>query len=200
MEEPIVILAMPRSGSSMTAGIFAKHGVWSGRCRSGDNMNPKGHFENLDIKDELIRRHGRLGQATVPASADKGFRSFVEKFAPKEGKWMVKHSSMYRMAWSEFNPRFVCVRRRIEGLMGSNGKTGFLGTKDPDRMRAIIGAHNEQMNIAVSLYGGVNVYPDEWMMGDYRSIEKALGYCGIEPDRGIIEDFVEPAYWERWSR
>lgn len=198
--DPIVILAMPRSGSSMTAGIFSKHGVWTGRTHPGSTPNPKGYFENLDFKEDLIRRYGRLAQTTSPATHCDGFAQFVRRTAPEGKKWLVKHSAMYRKAWDEFSPKFVCVRRRIDGLLGSNRKSGFLGTRDDVEMRKIIEAHNEQMDIAVSLQGGMNVYPDEWIEGNYESIEKALEFCGIEPNRSVIEDFVEPEYWERWSR
>lgn len=192
--EPIVILAMPRSGSSMTGGIFHLHGCWEGNCRRGDRINPKGYHENLDVKAILIRKFGRLAQGIIPATSQDGFRNEVMKLKPK-GRWFVKHSAMYREAWHEFSPRFVCVRRKTEGLIGSNTETGFMGTRNPDKLKAIIDAHNEQMDLS----GGVDVFTDDLVKGDYSSISRALEYCGIEPDFGKIEEFVEPSLWERWQ-
>lgn len=193
--EPIVILAMPRSGSSMTAGIFRLHGCWEGRCREGDKINPKGYHENLDVKDILIRRFGRLAQTTAPAKPQQGFRQEVLRLSP-EGKWFVKHSAMYRNAWFEFKPKFICVRRKTSGLLGSNKVTGFLGTRDELQMMRIIDAHNEEMDRSE----GVDVYTDELIEGDFTSIFNALEACGIVPDQEKIKNFVEPDYWERWSR
>lgn len=192
--EPIVILAMPRSGSSMTAGIFHLHGCWEGRCRKGDKTNPKGYHENLDVKDILIRRYGRLAQGIVPAASGDGFRNEVLKLKPTP-PWMVKHSAMYRRAWDEFNPKFVCVRRSVEGLIGSNKRTGFLGTNNDEKMRAIIAAHHKEMDAS----GGVEVYTDEVVGGNFTSIINALKYCGLEPDVKKIKDFVEPKLWEAWK-
>lgn len=194
--EPIVILAMPRSGSSLTAGIFHHHGCWKGKYNTGCSFNPKGYFENLDAKEILIRRCGRLAQGIIPATPQAGFRKeLLERLKP-QGKWFVKCSAMYRAAWDEFDPTFVCVRRKTEGLIGSNRKSGFMGTRDPDRLKMIIDAHNREMDLS----GGVDVFPDDLVNGDYSSIARALDHCGIEPDYDVIEDFVEPKYWERWSQ
>lgn len=194
LPEPIVILAMPRSGSSMIGGIFHLHGCWEGLCNSASGYNPKGYHENIDVKMMLIRRYGRLAQGVVPATKSDGFKHEVLKLKPR-GKWFVKHSAMYREAWWEFSPKFVCVRRSEEGLIGSNKKTNFMGTRDEMKLKAIIAAHNRQMDLSK----GVDVYTDDVVKGDYSSLERALKYCGIEPDLEKVDDFVEPRYWEQWS-
>lgn len=189
---PVVILAMPRSGSSMTAGIFRLHGFWEGRCRNGDRLNPKGYHENLDAKEILIRRFGRLAQTTSPAKPQKGFKTEILKRLNPEGKWFVKHSAMYRRAWFEFEPKFVCVRRSREGIIRSNLKTGFLGTADYTEMNAIVSAHESEMDSAPN---AVNVWTDAVVNGDYRSIAEALSFCGVVPDLKKISDFVDPGLW-----
>lgn len=157
-------------------------------------MNEKGYHENLDVKSILIRRFGRLAQTTTPAEPQEGFRNEVLRLFP-EGKWFVKHSAMYRRAWHEFNPTFICVRRKTKGLLGSNKKTGFLGTRDEVEMLRIIDAHNKQMDLSE----GVNVYTDDLVKGDYSSICDALEACRIVPDIEKIRNFVDPSLWERWS-
>lgn len=179
----------------MTAGIFHLHGCWKGKCNTASGPNPKGYFENLDVKMILIRRFGRLGQKTEPCKFQEGFRHEVMKLNPTD-PWMVKHSAMYRNAWMEFLPRFVCVRREIDGIIGSNKAVNFLGTRDVNRMRDIIDAHHKEMDAS----GGVDVFVDELIEGNYTSICKALESCGLVPDERKIADFVEPEYWKRWSR
>lgn len=190
--EPIVILGMPRSGSSMISGIFAQHGCWVGRCREGDSMNPKGYFENLDVKDWMIRNHGRLAQTVRMASPGEGFMAYMRLLLGSyDGPWVVKHSAMYFRAWHEFKPRFVCIRRSKKGILESNRECGYLGTKDEAAMIDIIDAHNYAMDLS----GGVNVYTDSVVAGDYESLYVAFERCGLEFDPQIAHDFVEPEFW-----
>lgn len=190
--EPVVILGMPRSGSSMVAGLFAEHGCWYGRCRAGDKMNPKGYYENLDIKDWMIRNHGRLAQTTQMARRGKPLRPFVKGLLKgHEGPWIAKHSAMYLMAWWEFRPTFVCVRRSVKGIMGSNSECGYLGTKDPHDMRTIIDAHHSAMDLS----SGVNVYTDALVAGDYESLYLAMKTAGLNMDESKVRGFVDPEHW-----
>lgn len=182
---------MPRSGSSMTAGIFDIHGCWKGNYNIGCSYNPKGYFENLDAKAILIRRCGKLAQGVIPAEPQSGFKQEILQKLKPEGKWFIKCSAMYRNAFNEFNPKFICVRRKTEGLIGSNKKTGFMGTGDVDKLKMIIDAHNREMDISQ----GVDVYTDQLIEGDFSSIISALKHCDIEPDLEKIRDFVEPKHW-----
>lgn len=195
IDAPIVILGIPRSGSSLVAGLFAAHGVWTGHCRAADDFNQTGYWENLDIKRILIRRWGRLAQGTRAALEQPGFREEIGKLKPTD-PWLAKHSALYWRAWFEFKPRYVCVRRTLEGVLGSNRKVGFLGTVDEDRMRAIIAAHAACMDAS----GGINVYPDELLKGNYTSIQRALRACDLEPDLAKIDNHIRPDLWQRWSR
>lgn len=192
--EPIVILGIPRSGSSMTAGIFAIHGVWVGKCREPDRFNPSGYFENLDIKKILIDRWGKLAQTNRAAIPQEGFIDQIRALKPGN-PWLAKHSSMYWRAWNEFCPKYVCVRRSLDGVIGSNRQVNFLGTQDENQMRVIIAAHNYCMDLSK----GVNVYVDEVINGNYQSLRRAFKHCGIPFDRTRTEEFVNPTLWRRWS-
>ena len=66
-EEPILILHTGRTGSSLTAGIFARHGCWTGHCHGGDRRNPTGYYENVEIhKDTRARINKNLTQMARP--------------------------------------------------------------------------------------------------------------------------------------
>jgi hypothetical protein len=59
----VVVVGMPRSGTSLTMGIFARKGYYVGpvkrkRYREGDEHNPFGYFE----ADALVKRNARLYQ------------------------------------------------------------------------------------------------------------------------------------------
>lgn len=101
MREPILILGTPRSGTSMTAGVFHQHGVWVGSCRPGSNRNPKGFFENKKIKNILMERYPKAiaeGHPIEP-SVGNGMRAQVEAALIKDkypgGPWLWKGSVRY---------------------------------------------------------------------------------------------------------
>jgi len=47
---PIIILGMHRSGTSLTAGLLSRLGVYMGESRPPDAFNPTGYFEDEDFK------------------------------------------------------------------------------------------------------------------------------------------------------
>ena len=52
---PIFITGLPRSGTSMTAGILNKLGVFAGETISGGPANPKGFYENIVIREQIVK-------------------------------------------------------------------------------------------------------------------------------------------------
>jgi len=185
---------MARTGTSLTAGIFAKHGVWCGGCRSGTDLNPKGFYEHTRIKKLLKVSHGVDLRKVKEFKA--GFREKVEEILESEnyteGPWLVKHSALYYKAWDEFNPIFVKVRRPTEAAYKANIRINLhRGRYDDKTIKEIIQLHNNVMDTIE----GPEVYTQDVVHGDFSSIINALEYCGIEAKVDIIEDFVEPSYW-----
>lgn len=60
MSDGVWVLGPSRSGTSMLAGLFARHGVFFGECVPGDEDNPKGYWENRWLKQRMRSRdtHG----------------------------------------------------------------------------------------------------------------------------------------------
>lgn len=191
MERPIVILGMPRSGTSMVAGVFSEHGVWSGRCILANKINAKGYFENLDFKNLNIKYSGRLAQSGVLAKPVKGFADKVKSFVPESGPWMAKFSAMYYPLWVDLDPFWICIRRKSEGIACSNLKTGYFGTKNLDEIYTLIRRHNEAMNQVP----GVDVYADDLIKGYDWSIKRAIEHCGLKYDPKMTRDFIDPNLW-----
>lgn len=187
MEQPIIILTAPRSGSSMTAGIFAQHGVWVGRCRPGNEYNPKGFFENQDVKNKLKRCFGILKD--FKDVYNEGFRPFVEEIAPREGPWLVKHGALYWTAWRDFNPKYILVRRPRESVYKSGKAVRF------NHSREFIDACIKQLDYVEKHHNGINIYTEDIIKGDYNSLENAFDKCGLQLNQRIVNDFVEPTFW-----
>ena len=56
----IIITGMPRSGTSMVAGIIDICGAYGGKLAEANEFNKKGMFENTYIREELIKPFMRL--------------------------------------------------------------------------------------------------------------------------------------------
>lgn len=192
MTPPIIILGMPRGGTSMTAGLFAKHDVWIGRCRKPDKLNPKGYFENLDFKDEFVKRFGRIAQSGETSTHQDDWSEIVKGIAPKEDRWLVKSTAMYWPTWVEFDPWFVCARRDPVKVVQSGLKTGFYDSENPLWVAWLVNRHNEEMDRIVDDHGGVNVYVDQLVKSDLTSLSRAFEYCGLALNEKIATEFIDP--------
>lgn len=81
---PIIVVGASRSGTSLTAGILHRHGVWVGQCQDGRPINPKGFYENLKFKQYLKQNHLPISYNVVPEPLP-GFKEFVYGLLEEEG-------------------------------------------------------------------------------------------------------------------
>jgi len=199
--EPILILGQPRSGTSMTAGIFAQHGVWTGTCREGNQFNEKGFFENLHIKKVIIAMQGRVVHAGVLGQPMPGFRAMVlaaiYEDGYRSGPWLWKGSALYWPAFYEFKAKIVVCRRPVGQIFDSCRSSEVIFGKElpDDLLRENIAIHHKQMDYLVDM-GACEV--DTWgvAQGDYDTIDNALEYCGIEFDHELTHAFVDSSLWK----
>ncbi len=200
MREPIIVLGTPRSGSSMTAGIFAEHGVWTGTCRGPTKHNAKGHFENVVIKRTIIQTQGAIVTEGRLAKQLPGFRDKVEQAVKsneyESGLWLWKGSALYWPAFYEFHPQWVTCKRPSEQIFASCRSSRIFGRYLSDeRLKEIIELHREQMNYLKNERGAFEVDTCAVALGDYSTVELALKGCGVEPDRDGIDAFVDVSLW-----
>ena len=64
---PIFITGVPRSGTSMTAGLFSINGFYGGELIGATKDNKNGFFENRRIRESIIKR--RLAAARIDVLA-----------------------------------------------------------------------------------------------------------------------------------
>lgn len=196
---PTFILAQPRSGSSLTAGIFAEHGVWTGKCQSGTKANPKGHFENLAMKKVMKARYPGVperGIATPDSMLHHAFADIMEHQGYRDGPWLFKCTALYAPALLYAFPgaHRVCVLRDPRSIFASTRKANFFSGLSDDELQANILKHQGFMMGLVN-GGAFPVYTDDLIDGDFSSIMAALEGCGIKPDPEKIGQFVEPRHW-----
>ena len=198
--EPILIVSQPRSGSSMTAGLFHHHGVWTGTCRPGDATNAKGHFESIPIRTALIGMHKAIVHDGKLAKPVPGFRdkvlALIRADGYRDGPWLWKGSVMYWPAWYEFQPKWVCVYRPREAIFESCRKSRMFGAKFNDaELYANIDFHQQQMQFLHDQHDAPWVNSDEVAHGDYSSLRAAIEYCGLPFSVEICERFVDRSLW-----
>ncbi len=194
--QPIVVLGAPRSGTSLTASIFAAHGVWVGRCKPPGKHNQRGFFENLDAKERLIARCGRIvHRGELAPHLDRGvWAGDVDRILRharyEGGPWLIKHSAMYWPVWVvDFDPLFVCCFRDYESIAASGQDSGLLTN------RRAIRPHHATMTRLIHDGRGVRVDPERFVAGDFGQLAEAFRRAGLAFDEELARSCVDPELW-----
>jgi len=173
----------------MTAGLFAKHGVWTGRCRAPDEINRKGFFENKLFK-RLTRGRYRITDKG-PFKEDWAVIERILEENPPE-PWLIKGWVMYWPIFDPLTPKYVCVRRNESSVLASCDATGL---NNSGTCSELFRKFSDEMDYLVETRSAVNVYTDEVIKGDYSSLERAFEHCNVRFNEEIATDFVEKSLW-----
>ncbi len=192
-------MAMPRSGSSMVAGIFAAHGVWVGTAKPANENNPKGNFEQQTIRRLIIESQrnsvveGRLSYYNLAITQRIAHLRDADGY--EGGPWLWKGSALYYPLFEDFKPKWITCRRDKESSFNSIRASRLFGNRINDvQLRRVIDAHHNAMD-DLSAMGAVEVDTKSVAMGDFTTIEKAINHCGLEYDEAAVRDFVDPSLW-----
>ena len=193
---PIVVLAFPRTGSSMISQIIEKHGIFLGKGGDPNQFCPTGNSQNLNLEHILIDMFG-MGIHLIK-EPQKGFRKRMLDAIYAEGydggDWMAKHAAVYWKVWEEFEPRYINVRRSLSSIFMSNTVSNMAGRQGKDLMDAL-DVNIEQMRIVNKKYDAPYIESDEVVAGNYESLENALNHYGIEFDPTIPEQVIDRSHW-----
>lgn len=188
---PIIIASMPRSGSSLVAKIFAFHGVQVGDCEEGNEHNKDGYYQNKIIEElhrEVFKPRVHKGE---PARYFDDFRIMILESIDMNIKfpWLVKFSAMYLPAWIESfpNAKVIVPRRNIQSIVKSGNKSGLFKVSEDSKT---VQRHKEIMDE----FSDVDVYFEDLLEGNYKDMEHALKYCGIDPDVNTIRKCIHKEY------
>lgn len=181
---PIVIVGSPRSGTSLTAGLLAVHGVWTGTCRGASPKNPRGFFENrslIALRQEYPIDTGLIFN-TLRADGWEG------------GPWLVKHGPIGWRTWLNLEPQYICIRRDREATLRSQMRWQR-PNKTEDERRYVIAKHHLDMDIIRNDHGGVYFWPQTIIDGDWQPFEALMATLGLAFDYDRAEDFVDRSIW-----
>lgn len=191
--DPILIVSLPRSGSSMVAGAFAKHGAWVGTCQPPDEGNARGYFENQHIAKLIGSTSGHLVHRGKAAPKIPDWRSMVSMVIQADGydsgPWLWKGSAVYAPLWHEFDPTWVVVRRDLDAIERSGAACGRYQSN-----RQSVQAHLDIME-GLEARGAAVVDSAVVVGGDMTSLEAALEGAGFTPDTDALHEWVDPELW-----
>lgn len=144
---PIFILGFPRSGTSFVASLFAGAGLFKGVTFRGDSDNPPGYFENIGIRDSVVKRiletlecdtsgidpmpeMSRVEEMEAPDLREQVETILLEDGWDGDSPWMFKDCKLallwplFAKAWP--NAHWVFVQRPHMDIMQSCINTKFM--------------------------------------------------------------------------
>ena len=195
-KRPLFILGLPRSGTSLVAGMLKKMGFWCGSTVAGDGNNPKGYFEHSHIRETVIKKQLRdlgcdpLGVSKLPEleslPIDGGLRKTIFTLVKRDGyrdqrPWFYKDAKL-SLLWPMYTAAFpeaswLFVQRDVESFVSSCLRTRFMAqhSGDPDFWRQFA---DEYAGRIEKLEGAVDsfhrVYTPDLFAGDFSGFRGLL--------------------------
>jgi hypothetical protein len=182
MQEPIIILGIPRSGTSLISGLFCIHGVFFGECREADRHNPKGYFENKKIS--AIKRNNSGNYVYTR----KEIRDILVSDGYTSGLWGVKFLPDAIHMWNNFNPTFICCRRDFEPNYKSYSK---FFSKSFNSFKT----YYYQMHKVMDSIATYDINTNKVVNGDLFELKNAIEYVGLKFDPKITNKFIDRKDW-----
>ena len=215
--EPVLVTGVPRSGTSMVAGILGTCGLWLGATVPGGKANPKGFFENARLREQvqkqILARHefDPLGVRRLPP-ADwqpqiNNLRSAVAQIIAGEGydgdrSWGFKDAKMtltWRI-WQAHFPaaRWVIVRRPKDDIVRSCLRTGFMRQHSTDAAywARFVDDYLERLDVlqrTVAWSGAID--SGAIVTGRCADLEALMRRLGLTWQPAAVRAFVSPDHW-----
>jgi len=218
-DTPVFITGLPRSGTSMVAGLCAACGLWLGETVPPGPENPKGFFENKYIREHIIKTTLRdLGAdivgvrtlpylATLPALPD--LKSRLRAALNAEGydasvPWGYKDAKL-SLLWPQWATHFpdatwIIVHRNVEGFIDSCLRTWFMKWHSPSRdfWRAMADEYVTRLDcLRASVRTCHDVNTDAIIQRDFTDLKVAVEGAGLVWNENAAQEFVNPGYWGR---
>jgi len=205
MRDPIIITGIPRSGTSMIAGILHICGAYMGDV---NNM-----YENKEIKNNILFpymdeigaevtgqiNHPDTDTISIPKNWGAKITSTIVKQGYQDGPWAIK-SNLVGLTWPVWNYAFpnakhIIVRRRPGDIVNSCLKTGYMNKHD-DKDGWIDMCRSYQSRFSQMIDEGMNckvIWPHRMAYGDYGQIWELIEWLGLEWKTEIL-NWIDPKF------
>lgn len=217
MNRPIFVTGPPRSGTSMISGLLEKHGVWTGRHKISQSKlkdtNPKGVFENLDLKEITKQQMRQVGVNQMPfppifngdkLENDPYLRKRVFDIVGDQESWLFKEPRLVKVnevwQWSFPEAIWLLPDRKDEDIYRSMCKHPHISKqKHLDFHQWIKDAKQKQREIYESSKYAIFFDPDDFTNLNMIKIKEVFDYIGIELDEQIVKDWIDKDLWHGGS-
>lgn len=218
LDEPVFVLGLPRSGTSMVTGVLALCGAWLGRTvPGGGRENPKGFFENIYLREGVNKKI--LAEAGFdPSGIDpiplfdqlpnvNGLKKTIHDYLEFEGygfdrPWIFKEPKLTLLwpIYSEAFPRakWLIVKRDIEEVIESCLRTPFMNQHSTDRRFWEQWAQAYQLRL-----DALKQFTNNWreidsgklIQGNLDAMMEMSIWAGLKWNQLAAEQFITPEYW-----
>lgn len=218
MNEPIICTGIPRSGSSMIAGVINRCGSFSGTMSGYKGVNENDAIREVLEKPYLVSVWAdEMGQYPLPEKKrikiPLMWKDSVEEIMIREGylggEWFYKSSRACLLweVWHNAYPRakWVIVRRKTSDIIESCKKTGYMRAFKDKITQKAVGAKNEdegwlwmvheyEKRFVEMITEGLDckvVYPERLVYGDYSQLYAMLDWLNLKWTPKIF-DYIDP--------
>lgn len=213
-QQPILIAGPARSGTSMIANLFYRHGVWIGEAGKSKAVPIEENVgtENILIKNllrELLRKlEHRDKEILLPSIYtdkvdSKKLKDRIEKIVPERGRWLIKtslllhFSDVFRKIYPE--AYWVLPRRNEEDILAGVRNHPVMRKRQWDTGKLVGISHNRQSMIAGVLgIRTIMVSPDR-IIQEPKAASKLVQFCGLSFDKVAYERAISRKRWRRWA-
>lgn len=210
---PVLMPGLPRSGTSMTMDILARHGIWIGNTMQANAANPNGFFENLTLKQRLVKRLLRdLGAdengvnplpdvdnlPLLPGLGDRIIAMLAEDGYDKSAPWAFKDPKL-TLIWPVLASAFpdavwIIPKRDREAVVRSLSRVHFMKAHsiDPEYWRMFCAAYDQRLTRL--MHSGANVHivdTDALVQGGVAELSKVIRSVGLSPDPAIFDAVID---------
>jgi len=217
---PILITSIPRSGSSMVAGIFNLCGAFTGDYIRRDKAYTQYLYENQSIrslmsyafKDNLC---DESGQFPLPAKEFFLKSTFAEKCERIMAQQKVNENWFYKdsrlcLIWEEIVKQFptakwIVVLRDDKHILNSCEKTAYMDAFSKTEVLEQIGKDNavqgwkwwlkQYKDRIMEMQYTLNIksiHPEKMFYGDFTEIKAAVEWAGLEWKDKEVRKFIVP--------
>lgn len=220
MYPPILITGAARSGTSLVAGIVHFCGAWGGHSSNSTKWNKKGFFENLQIRELIIKPYLRtlgvdpLGQyplpnvdslAPCPNIAQRV--EFIFKTQGYTGQKCFFKGAKLCLVWPVFHADFpdskwIIVRRDDADIVNSCMQTSFMRKlKTEAEWQEWVDHHKERFReMHDSEMQVKEVWPKKFLEGDFSEIKEVIEWVGLDWNEKRVHEFINPKLYHRGKK
>lgn len=195
----VVVLGMPRTGSSLTAGICQILGFNMGEETAGyhPEWNPKGTYENAKFQrldDRILHSLGGSwdNPPIVKPQPNKEIEYLVNNEKSQMWGWKgARTTLLIELYWPYLkNPYFIICQRRAKDIIASFEKTRMA---DEKKTRKLIEIYDRRIRDFIENHSIKYIYIqyEDYFQQPKRQIQKLIDFLEVKPKKEQIQQAIE---------